>query len=216
MPQPTTRRTISLDQVAIASPCSADWNAMPGDDVRRYCDQCDLHVTNLSAMPRDEARSLVQHSVDAGQRLCVQFRRDRRGRMVTRPPRWPRQRWARTALAIATLGLTVPLQAQATSGDGGWFGDVFTMARQAMRFATQWMMPGVRVQQPPGAVGPAAPGQMMIMGDIAVPDKLDERVHSVPPPDAALLGQVTVEPAAIRGRVVVQPEPPTPQPAPAE
>ena len=36
-------RTVSLDllsAIQIASPCTADWNAMTGDDRARFCGEC--------------------------------------------------------------------------------------------------------------------------------------------------------------------------------
>ena len=47
-----------LARVAIASPCTADWNTMAGDERRRFCTSCRLHVHDLSAMTAAEARWL--------------------------------------------------------------------------------------------------------------------------------------------------------------
>ena len=97
-----------LDQISIASPCSADWHDMQGDDRRRFCAQCKLHVPDLSAMSRDEAEQLLQA---AGQgRVCVRLHRRADGRVLTRNcPVGLRQRlraaWARAAaLAFALWG----------------------------------------------------------------------------------------------------------------
>jgi hypothetical protein len=49
-----------LDDIAIASPCPADWTKMQGDPRRRFCSQCKLHVFDLSALTRTEAVALVQ------------------------------------------------------------------------------------------------------------------------------------------------------------
>jgi hypothetical protein len=48
-----------LENVAIAAPCSADWEQMVGDDRVRFCRSCEKNVYNLSAMPRDEAEALL-------------------------------------------------------------------------------------------------------------------------------------------------------------
>ena len=37
-----------LDNIRVATPCSADWNAMTGDDRVRACGSCKKHVYNLS------------------------------------------------------------------------------------------------------------------------------------------------------------------------
>jgi hypothetical protein len=59
-----------LDDVRVASPCSADWNAMVGDDRTRYCGDCKKHVYNLSGMTRDEAEALV---TERNGDLCVRY-----------------------------------------------------------------------------------------------------------------------------------------------
>src|SRR4051794_558697 len=45
----------SLETLRIASPCTARWDEMRGDEQMRYCGQCRKKVYNLSAMTRDEA-----------------------------------------------------------------------------------------------------------------------------------------------------------------
>jgi len=50
----------SLEQVEIASPCSAAWSDMEGDDRVRFCRQCQQNVYNLSAMSRSEAEILFK------------------------------------------------------------------------------------------------------------------------------------------------------------
>jgi hypothetical protein len=59
-----------LNNIKIASPCSADWNAMSGDDKKRFCGECKLNVYNLSGMTKDEAENLI---IETEGRLCVRF-----------------------------------------------------------------------------------------------------------------------------------------------
>src|ERR1700742_3001033 len=59
-----------LQNLKIASPCSQDWNAMLGDDRKRYCGECKLNVYNLSGMSKTEAEKLIMNSEG---RLCVRF-----------------------------------------------------------------------------------------------------------------------------------------------
>src|SRR5947208_13802280 len=73
-------RKSPLDNIKIASPCSADWNTMYGNDRMRFCGDCKLNVYNLSAMPRDEAENLV---MNAEGRLCVRFYRRTDGTIIT-------------------------------------------------------------------------------------------------------------------------------------
>lgn len=56
-----------LDRVRIASPCTARWADMAGDDKVRHCAQCNLKVHNFSAMAREEAEALLaRHFADDG------------------------------------------------------------------------------------------------------------------------------------------------------
>lgn len=111
----TQNRRISLDQISIKTPCPADWSAMTGDDQKRFCSHCNMHVHNLSAMTRSAAEELVCNS--AG-RLCVMYQPDAQGQPITLdyapivPPKWW-SRWAPLAIlvsitssALAWAGLT--------------------------------------------------------------------------------------------------------------
>jgi hypothetical protein len=72
--------TSPLDHVKVATPCSARWEEMAGDDRARFCSHCNLNVYNLSAMRRDEAEALV---ASAEGRLCVRFYRRNDGTIIT-------------------------------------------------------------------------------------------------------------------------------------
>lgn len=69
-----------LDTVQVASPCSASWDAMEGDDHVRFCLQCQHHVYNLSALKNADAEALVRHTEG---RLCVRFYRRPDGTVMT-------------------------------------------------------------------------------------------------------------------------------------
>jgi hypothetical protein len=69
-----------LQNIRIASPCSADWNTMIGDDWVRHCSQCNLNVYNLSAMSGREAEELVSKREG---RICVRFYRRKDGTVLT-------------------------------------------------------------------------------------------------------------------------------------
>jgi hypothetical protein len=73
------KRYDRLSRLDIKKPCSADWNAMTGDETKRYCGQCRKHVHNLSEMPADEAEALLQLGS-----VCVRYRSDERGRIITK------------------------------------------------------------------------------------------------------------------------------------
>ena len=52
----------SFDRIKIPAPCDADWEAMSGNDQVRFCEHCNLRVTDLSSMTRQEATRLVARS----------------------------------------------------------------------------------------------------------------------------------------------------------
>ena len=71
----------SLDNVRIASPCNVDWDSMVGNERRRFCDQCQLNVYNLSEMTRSEAERFVGSSEG---RVCIRYYQRRDGSIITR------------------------------------------------------------------------------------------------------------------------------------
>lgn len=92
-----------LNNISIASPCSADWNEMYGDERKRFCGDCKLNVYNLSGMTRDEAEALI---FNAEERLCVRFFRRADGSVITQdcPVGWAKvkQRTKVYAAAMAS------------------------------------------------------------------------------------------------------------------
>jgi hypothetical protein len=69
-----------LDDIRVASPCTASWDEMTGTDRVRFCRHCDKNVYNFSAMSREEAEALV---VQTGGQLCARFYRRADGTMLT-------------------------------------------------------------------------------------------------------------------------------------
>jgi hypothetical protein len=59
-----------LDNIRIASPCTADWNTMTGDERVRHCGSCKKDVFNLSSMRRDEAEALIR---EKNGDLCARY-----------------------------------------------------------------------------------------------------------------------------------------------
>ena len=59
-----------LDNIRVATPCSADWTKMSGSDRVRACGACNKNVYNLSDMTRDEAESLI---IENEGKLCVRY-----------------------------------------------------------------------------------------------------------------------------------------------
>jgi hypothetical protein len=69
-----------LDRIRIASPCSASWDLMKGDDQVRFCSHCEKHVYNLSAMSRRDAEGLLK---GAQGHVCTRFYRRADGTVLT-------------------------------------------------------------------------------------------------------------------------------------
>lgn len=75
---------IALENVTIAEPCSASWDAMVpvSDDTNRvrFCGLCSKNVFNLSEMTRDEAMRFVANVEGTA---CVRFYKRADGTMLT-------------------------------------------------------------------------------------------------------------------------------------
>jgi len=116
-----------LDNIRVASPCSANWDEMFGDDRKRFCGDCKLNVYNLSNMTRRQAESLI---ISSEGRLCVRFFRRADGTVLTKncPVGWAavKQRVSRVATAVFSMiaGLVtgivgfnlLPSETEATTG----------------------------------------------------------------------------------------------------
>lgn len=95
----------SFDRITIPAPCSADWDSMIGNDQVRFCEHCNLHVTDLSAMTRSAAMRLVARSQG---RLCVRFIQRPDGGVLTKAPE-KLYRIGRRASRIAAGAFTATL-----------------------------------------------------------------------------------------------------------
>lgn len=112
--------TPALSNLRIASPCSASWDAMEGDDRRRFCGDCSLHVYNLSGLEEAEAVELLE--ANEGSRLCIRMFQRADGTVITQNcPRGlarVKRRMARVAvLAAGVLGAGVAGAAGLLGGD---------------------------------------------------------------------------------------------------
>ena len=96
--------TNPLDSVKIASPCSANWNEMRGDERKKYCAMCRLNVYNLSDMTRAEAESFL---INSEGRVCVKFYRRTDGTVITKdcPIGWGKIKRNISRMATAVFAL---------------------------------------------------------------------------------------------------------------
>lgn len=67
-------------RLKVASPCSADWDSMEGDDQCRFCSLCQKNVYNLAGLGDAESRQLIE---DKGGKVCVRFYRRQDGTVLT-------------------------------------------------------------------------------------------------------------------------------------
>src|SRR5216684_1330600 len=111
----------SLDRITIPTPCNADWDSMVGNDQVRFCEHCNLHVTDLSSMTRHQAMQMVARSKG---RLCVRFIQRPDGRLLTRkmPEKLYRIRRRVSRIAAGAFTATMSLssaaaQTQSTSNN---------------------------------------------------------------------------------------------------
>jgi hypothetical protein len=68
------------DRIKVASPCSAKWELMKGDDQVRFCAECHKHVYNLSAMTRRDAENLLR---EKDGRICTHYYRRQDSTILT-------------------------------------------------------------------------------------------------------------------------------------
>jgi hypothetical protein len=159
-----------LDSVRIASPCTANWDEMLGDERVRFCLGCEKSVYNLSSMQRDDAEALLQSRL--GNDLCVRFYQRADGTILTQDCPVGVKKKRRKALAFAVAGAGAMAAAAATMFVRGTpkctSGEGVATAGSAMYVA-----------DPVPLMGEPAPD--------AVPDAVP--VMGAPPPRPVLMGK---------------------------
>lgn len=162
-----------LNNIKIASPCSADWDMMYGDERKRFCGDCKLNVYNLSGMSKDEAESLITNFEG---RLCVRFHQRADGTVITKdcPVGWAKIKQRTRLYATAALSLIMALFS------GVFFVSLFSkpknMVGKLVPFATPTPMPLMgAVAAPPKANSNSNADQKVdkgtVMGNYVTPVK---------------------------------------------
>lgn len=75
--------TPRLPHLRLSQPCAKNWDDLQGTGPSRYCDHCQLHVHNLSAMTEEQAEAFLRSD---GGRKCVYFLRRTDGSVLTAGP----------------------------------------------------------------------------------------------------------------------------------
>jgi hypothetical protein len=68
-----------LQNARLSFQCPMDWNAMRGDETKRFCEQCQRYVHNLIEYSEEEARRII-----CGGNVCVRMTKDAHGRVLTK------------------------------------------------------------------------------------------------------------------------------------
>jgi hypothetical protein len=100
------KRSDLLDRINIASPCSADWDEMFGNEQVRFCRDCSLYVHDLSKVTRKDAVKLVAASKG---KLCVRYYRHPDGTLSTASRAEPLRRIKRRLSRLAAGAFTASL-----------------------------------------------------------------------------------------------------------
>ncbi len=165
--------TNPLNNIRVASPCSANWDEMYGNNQQRHCGECKMNVYNLSEMSKQEAESLI---MNAEGRLCARFYRRADGTVITKdcPVGWKafKKSMSRFWTAAASIVIT------AASGIG--ISNYLTKKEKepVIMGAIAVETPHTNVKQP--LMGKIAPKNIdepeMIMGDIALPSEEPQEI----------------------------------------
>jgi hypothetical protein len=161
------RAPVSLNVIHVAKPCPADWEKMHGDARVRFCDECRLHVYNLSELTRPQAEKLVsQHEG----RLCVRYYQRADGTVITQDcGGGMRRAMQRTRTLVTAVAATVLCAMLSPFGFGSSFSRLLTAESDQ-----------------PGPQQREVQGKMAVMGDVAAP----------PPQPPVVMGVVAPRPPA--------------------
>ncbi len=163
-----------LDRVRVASPCSAKWDDMVGDERERFCLSCDKQVFNISAMARAEAEAFLAARV--GSKTCVRFFRRADGTILTDDcPTGVRRKRLRVLGAVALGGGAMLAGAAALLGAQPSAKVTVTASTPNPRASSSAPMPGWTEQA--GSQGSGA-----CMGDCAFDPTPTVQEHRIPNP----------------------------------
>jgi len=165
-----------LNNLKIASPCSQDWDAMIGDNRKRYCGECKLNVFNLSGMSRTEAENLL---LNAEGRVCVRYYKRADGSVITEncPVGWAKVKQRTRAYMTAMASLIFSF-----FGALGLVG-AFSKSREAT------LMGSIAVSTTPTPKATPTDRPEFLMGAVA-PSTPKPTPKRTPPP--AMMGKVVV------------------------
>ena len=167
-----------LANVRVASPCTARWADMTGDERSRFCAQCQKHVYNLSEMTAEAASSLIREKEG---KLCVRFYQRADGTVLTADCPVGAAAVVRRVKRLIAVGVGVlvpafaaPLWYHSPGPNPATRGKLY-QTWDATRLAIKnWLTP------PPIAPSPATPGRF-VMGDACIAPQPPIAPSPVPP-----------------------------------
>ena len=161
-----------LKNLKIASPCSANWDEMYGDERKRFCGECKLNVYNLSGMTHYDAENLLRN---AEGRMCVRFYQRSDGTILTQdcPVGWAKIKRRVSVFATAAFSLVFTL-----------LGGIF--------FASLFNKKTVITRRFP--IPFATPTPVPLMGAIAMPSPTPVPKPSPTPDKGEMVRQIELEP----------------------
>jgi len=181
-----------LDNIRVASPCTADWSQMTGDERARHCNKCDKQVFDLSEMTRAEAEALI---IEKHGKLCARYYRRADGTILTSDCRVGAAAGRkRKIIAVASLAMiSAGVAAVVRRHNRVELDAIDTVEIAPAREATSTHVEAnARTEAPPPKPLPppkveeVEPPMMHTMGVIAIDhsDRLDDLLADPPPPPA--------------------------------
>ncbi len=175
-----------LENLSVAAPCNADWDAMKGDDRVRFCGSCQKNVYNLSALSRVDAEHLI--AKHEGPPPCIRLYKRRDGTVITNDCPVGRKRRRLRRIVAASVGGTFlaagAMLARWRSGPCG----MMTQGEMVMPVGTTSMM--------------GAPPAMPQPPETAEPPVMMGKIAARPPPTTA-----PVSPSAVPSTQFATPPP---------
>ena len=161
-------------RLKVASPCTADWNAMEGDDRRRFCSLCQKNVYNLQGLSEPEIRELTGGQDSP---ICARFYQRADGTVLT--SNCPvgaansRRRIRKRITALAFVGFIaagIANFARASTSEAG---------SDSPLLVSQWIN---ELKQSLGLGVTTVPAEEVLMGEICIPEPPQEVLESEPAP----------------------------------
>lgn len=197
----------------IASPCHESWEAMNGDDARRFCGICQKDVHNLSAMAHAEAQALLREK--SGEHLCVRYSSESDGTLRFRdlvPRASLTRKVVRAAFAASMLAACTP------------HGDPTDLGREVIEAIREDTVPtadgGCDYTSGPFTTFHLPPGHVLcrVDGDRAIDPRIIEPVQPLPRPMMGAPKQIELPPPPVidpverptMGEAMAVPEPGAP------